>query len=150
MLSIFNSKLLSHLIGLARAISGNEDLVNDTTKYLIFDSLLNLHQVDSVTSSIITRITEERKRLIPNCFYCENSCGRNDLYNIDDFNNSEYNIKSIKLSILLNIIDFGSIYYYSFNDDLFKQIIHSLQIFGLNEVSYDYLYSLNGNLINCK
>ena len=80
MLSIFNSKLLSHLIGLARAISGNEDLVNDTTKYLIFDSLLNLHQVDSVTSSIITRITEERKRLIPNCFYCESSCGRNDLY----------------------------------------------------------------------
>lgn len=150
MISIFNSKLLSHLIGLARAISGNEDLVNDTTKYLIFDSLLNLHQVDSVTSSIITRITEERKRLIPNCFYCESSCGRNDLYNIDDFNNSEYNIKSIKLSILLNIIDFVSIYYYSFNDDLFKQIIHSLQIFGLNEVSYDYLYSLNENLINCK
>ena len=150
MLSIFNSKLLSHLIGLARAISGNEDLVNDTTKYLIFDSLLNLHQVDSVTSSIIMRITEERKRLIPNCFYCESSCGRNDLYNVDKFYKNSDEVKSVKLTILLNIIDLAVLNYYNADNELLNLITNAVQFFGQNDASYEYLSSFNGKIISYK
>lgn len=150
MLSIFNKNLLSNLIGLARAIDGNADLINDKTHYLIFDSILNLHQKDYSVSDLVTRIDNERKRLIPNCYACIISCGRNDLYSIDDFNNSDFNIKSIKLSILLNIIDIVTIYYYNYNDELINTIIHALQVFGLNEASLDYLNSINEKLINFK
>ena len=83
--AMLQDKLTGALIGLARATEGNEDLVNDETDKLIIEGLFatitNVNFNNETLEALIEKIEAERKRLIPNCFYCTSRCGRN--YNFD-------------------------------------------------------------------
>jgi len=146
MLSLINKKLLCYIIGLARAIDGNMDLITNDTIFTLYDSILALPILDNDSNECIDRIESERKRLIPNCYICQSSCGRNDLYNINEFNSYSEEIKSIKLSILLNIIDKVSVNYYNSNYDFVKLILNSLFYIGFNDATYEELNEYNNKL----
>lgn len=146
MLSAFNTKLLSYLIGLARAIDSNYDLINKDTIFTIFDSVLSLPNKDIENDYLIQRIENERKRIIPNCYMCESSCGRNDIYNIQDFDTYDENIKSLKFSILLDIINKVSLNYYNLDNEFINTVINGLFLFGLKEISYEYLIEYNNKI----
>ena len=82
-----NTKLLSSLIGLARSIIGNEDLVTNHTNTLIYESLYNLSINNNDTSNLIERIEQEKQRLVPNCNHCVAKCGKTDNYDINNLKN---------------------------------------------------------------
>ena len=99
------NKLLGTLVGLVRAIEGNEELVSDKTDSLILEAL----RTDPKTAmpdkiaSLLHRITDEKRRLIPNCFNCEARCGRTDDYDTGEIYNAPDNVREAKLAILQNL-----------------------------------------------
>lgn len=100
-------QLTGALIGLARATQGNEHLITADTDSLImeglFATLTNVNFNDDAISALIDRVEAERKRLIPNCFSCTSSCGRNENYDMQLLWNADEDIRSLKSLILFGI-----------------------------------------------
>ena len=75
-------ELTGALIGLARAVDGNEDLVTEKTDALMIESLFmtltNVNFDDSRIQAQIDRVHREQGRMIPRCAVCASPCGRNE------------------------------------------------------------------------
>ena len=80
-------ELTGALIGLARAVDGNEDLVTEKTDALMIESLFmtltNVNFDDSRIQAQIDRVHREQGRMIPRCAVCASPCGRNEDYNME-------------------------------------------------------------------
>lgn len=100
-------KLTGALIGLSRAVEGNEDLITKSTDKLIikglFTTITNVNFNNGTISELIECVDKEKRRFIPNCFSCESSCERNENYNISDIWNADDDIRSLKSLILFGI-----------------------------------------------
>ena len=98
-------RLLGALVGLVRATEGNEDLVNKNTDALVLEALRLDGECATaeVINALIERIIAEKKRLIPNCFCCTASCGRNDDYDMQELYNAPEDIREAKLTMLSSL-----------------------------------------------
>ena len=100
-------KLTGSLIGLARSTDGNEDLMTDETDKLIleglFTTITNVNFNNDTILAFIDKVQKEKRRLVPNCFYCTNSCGRTEDYNMEELWNANEDIRSLKSLILFGI-----------------------------------------------
>ena len=107
-------QLFGTLIGLARTMVSNEDLVTESTMLTLLEGLTfckeNLNS--NAISDMIERVTEEKKKLAPNCFYCMASCGKNDDYAMENLRLCNESVRVIKLDMLKSSLDFAS---YSLN-----------------------------------
>ena len=105
--SALYDKLTGALIELARATEGNEDLVSETTDKVIMEGLSFAITNDGCSSleitELIQRVQEEKKKLVPNCFSCTASCGRNDDYDMQTLWTADKDIRALKLLILLAV-----------------------------------------------
>lgn len=101
------NKLVGALIGLVRATEGNEYMVNEGTDQLILDALagsvINEDFNQESVGTLLERILEEKKRLVPNCFYCVASCGRTDDFNIKELEAEDIETRELKLGILTRL-----------------------------------------------
>lgn len=144
------NQLFGTLIGLARTMVSNEDLVTESTVLTLLKGLVfckeNLISVDvkkaelicdalisDAVSAMIDRVTEEKKALAPNCFYCMASCGKNDNYSIENLRTLSDSVRAIKLDMLNSSLEFAN---YSLNhrDDVVdKFIIKLLFAIGMDD-----------------
>lgn len=102
-----DDKLIGALIGLARATEGNEDLVTETTNKVMMEGLsfaiINAGCDSNEITELIGRVQEEKRKLVPNCFSCTASCGRNDDYDMQTLRTADKDIRALKLLILLTV-----------------------------------------------
>ena len=100
-------KLTGALVGLARAVEGNADLVTKETDKLVveglFTTITNVNFDDETISALIKRVHDEKERLVPRCLSCASVCGRNDDYDMDDLWHGDEDIRSLKSLILFGI-----------------------------------------------
>lgn len=100
-------ELTGALIGLARAVDGNEDLVTEKTDALMIESLFmtltNVNFDDSRIQAQIDRVHREQGRMIPQCAVCASPCGRNEDYNMEQLWQAEENIRSLKSLLLFGL-----------------------------------------------
>ena len=100
-------KLTGALIGLARATEGNEDLVSASTDKVVleglFTTITNVNFNNNTVSELTQRVEDEKKKLIPNCFSCVSSCGKNDDYDMQKLWTADEDIRSLKSLILFGI-----------------------------------------------
>ena len=141
-------ELTEALIGLARAIEGNEDLVNEGTYKLIIEGLFTTITNVSFDNVTIKRLIEyvklEKARLVPQCGGCGSPCGRNDNYDIQKLWNADEDIRSLKSLILFGIRGMAAYAYhammlgYSDNDvnNFFVKALFTIGMddFGMNEL----------------
>lgn len=123
------NQLFGTLIGLARTMVSNEDLVTESTTLTLLEGLdfckrnlvwidvknavLNYDVLNSDTVSVmLERVTEEKKKLAPNCFYCMASCGKNDDYPLENLKNLNDSLRTIKLEMISRSFELAS---YSLN-----------------------------------
>ena len=97
-------KLIGELIGLARATEGNDYLLSDTTARVTIEALI-ASMPDSgcdldVLRDLLDRIDEEKRRLVPMCYLCQSSCGRNNGYDLRDLESLPEKIRLLKTRIL--------------------------------------------------
>ena len=114
----FNKDLISALIGLARAIEGNEHKVSSITTDLLIKGILfslsHMQYDTDILQNIKDRIHEEKKRLIPRCSDCTSPCGRNDDYDITVLQKESKNICIFKTLLLFHLhVIAGYIYHAS-------------------------------------
>lgn len=100
-------KLTGALIGLARATEGNEHLVSASTDKVIleglFTTITNVNFNNKTISALIDRVEAEKQKLVPNCYNCDTSCGRNDNYDMQKLWSADEDIRSLKSLILFGI-----------------------------------------------
>jgi len=100
-------ELTGALIGLARAAEGNEHLVTEEMNQLVLEGLFttvtNVNFNDETLKILIYKIENAKKKLVPNCFTCSGSCGRNDNFDMNTLWTTDEDVRSLKSLILFGI-----------------------------------------------
>ena len=100
-------ELTGALIGLARAAEGYEHLVNEEMNQLVLEGLFttvtNVNFNDETLKILIYKIENAKKKLVPNCFTCSGSCGRNDNFDMNTLWTTDEDVRSLKSLILFGI-----------------------------------------------
>lgn len=100
-------ELTGALIELARAAEGNEHLVTEEMNQLVLEGLFttvtNVNFNDETLKILIYRIENAKKKLVPNCFTCSGSCGRNDNFDMNTLWTTDEDVRSLKSLILFGI-----------------------------------------------
>ena len=99
--------LTGALIGLARAVSGNEDLITNSTNQIVlealFATLTNVNFDNAALSDLLHRVAEEKKKIVPDCAVCCNPCGNTEDYDLQNLWNAPEDIRSLKSLILFGL-----------------------------------------------
>ena len=99
--------LTGALIGLARAVQGNEDLITAETNKLVleglFTTITNVNFNNDTVAAMLKRVGQEKARFAPGCSTCLSSCGRTDNYDMEALWNADEDIRSLKSLILFGI-----------------------------------------------
>ena len=100
-------ELTGALIGLARATEGNEQLVTEEMNQLVleglFTTITNVNFNDETLKLLIDKIEDTKKKSVPNCFTCSDSCGRNNNFDMSTLWTTDEDIRSLKSLILFGI-----------------------------------------------
>lgn len=99
-------ELTGALIGLARAVDGEDQLSDSTARLLIeglFSTLTNVNFDDQALQDLIRRVHDEKQSFAPMCAGCAAPCGRNDDYNLFLLWQADEDIRSLKSLILFGI-----------------------------------------------
>ena len=131
--------MLGALIGVARAIDGNEHLINDQVNDMMLTGICHLFDSDNNTINIdilIDGIHNIKKLLAPMCFECGSPCGRTEDFDCKELIKVSDVIKKEVLSILkaINSIIFDDKHY----DNLII-IYNALFYIGMPNVSLEHL-----------
>ncbi len=96
--------LTGALIGLARATEGNEAFVTAVMDDLVAEALFAAGAAcpdEDVLASLIARVNDAKRVLVPDCFSCGMPCGRNADYDMNSLWQEAADIRSLKALILL-------------------------------------------------
>lgn len=146
--AILQDKLTGALIGLARSIEGNEDLVMPETNKLIIESLFttitNVNFDNNKISYLIEKIRLEKERLVPRCFCCSSACGRNDDYDMNNLWIADEDIRSLKSLILFGIRGVAAYAYHAlilgYEDNQINTFLHkALFTIGMESLTIEDL-----------
>ena len=146
--AILQDKLTGALIGLARSIEGNEDLVIPETNKLIIESLFttitNVNFDNNKISYLIEKIRLEKERLVPRCFCCSSACGRNDDYDMNNLWIADEDIRSLKSLILFGIRGVAAYAYHAlilgYEDNQINTFLHkALFTIGMESLTIEDL-----------
>ena len=98
-------KLTGALIGLAKAC-GNGEKTENTDRIIIeglFTTVTNVNFNDKTLEDMITKVHNEKDRIVPGCAGCMSRCGNTDDYNMEELWNADEDIRSLKSLILFGI-----------------------------------------------
>ena len=100
-------ELTGALIGLARAAGGNEHLITEEINQIVLEGLFttvtNVNFNDKTLKLLINKIEDAKKKLVPNCFTCSDSCGRNNKFDMNTLWTADEDVRSLKSLILFGI-----------------------------------------------
>ena len=100
-------RLTGALIGLARATDGNDHMLSASTADVVveglFATLTNVNFDNDALLAIGDRVDAEKRKLVPECYKCAASCGRNNDYDMQKLWNAQEDIRSLKSLILFGI-----------------------------------------------
>lgn len=100
-------QLTGSLIGIARAVDGNEHLISDSTNAIVWEGLAaSLPGADAdqeVLSALIQRTEDEKRKLVPLCYECASPCGKTSSYDMRGLWNADEDVCSLKLLLLSGI-----------------------------------------------
>lgn len=100
-------KLTGALIGLARAVEGDESLATEMTDKLVveglFATITNVNFNNDTITALTGQIQAEKERLVPNCSECSSACGRSSNYDMKELWSANEDVRSLKSLILFGI-----------------------------------------------
>lgn len=100
-------QLTGALIGIARAVDGNEHLITDSTDKIVREGLAatlpGTGLGNDALSALIQDAEDEKRKLIPLCYECAAPCGKNNNYELRRLYTAEEDICSLKLLILCGV-----------------------------------------------
>lgn len=146
--ALLQDALTGALIGLARAVQGNEDCVTSDTDKLVIKSLFtcvtNVNFNNETIIALIDKVNAEKQRIVPQCVGCSSSCGRNDNYDMKNLWRANEDIRSLRSLILFGIRGLSAYAYHAsvlgFTDsDVNKFFYKALYAIGMDDSCMDEL-----------
>lgn len=137
-----HDQLTGILIGLARAMDGNEYLVNAGTYHLLLEGLFagsdHADFDNEVISALLARADSEKRRLVPGCYACAASCGKTDNYDIRKLQDASEEARTLKLQILSGIREAAVCILranisYDSNEDIKQALFKALFSIGMDD-----------------
>lgn len=95
------NKLMGALIGLARATDGNEHLISASSTAVVIESLTASEPRHM--ESLLEKVEEEKRKMVPDCFLCASPCGRTSAYDLSSLRQASPKVRELKYQILANI-----------------------------------------------
>lgn len=96
--------LLGALMGLTRAMEGNEDLVTPETGELIAEGLRAAAPEREISLDVLReiadRVHKEKFRIVPNCEFCASPCGNTSDYDMARLYAARDEVRAVKEKIL--------------------------------------------------
>ena len=144
-------ELTGALIGLARATEGNEQLVTEEMNQLVleglFTTITNVNFNDETLKLLIDKIEDTKKKLVPNCFTCSDSCGRNNNFDMSTLWTTDEDIRSLKSLILFGIRGMAAYAYHAsvlgYTDETINKFFYkALFAIGMKDWGMDKLLSI--------
>ena len=138
-------KLTGALIGLARATEGNDHVVSDSTAATIVEGLFATLVFDNdALLAIMDRVDAEKRKLVPECYNCTSSCGRNNDYDMQNLWNAQEDIRSLKSLILCGVRGIGTYAYHAaalgYKDETIHRFLYrALFAIGMDDWGMDEL-----------
>ena len=141
-------ELTGALIGLARATEGNEQLVTEEMNQLVleglFTTITNVNFNDETLKLLIDKIEDTKKKLVPNCFTCSDSCGRNNDFDMSTLWTTDEDIRSLKSLILFGIRGMAAYAYHAsvlgYTDETISKFFYkALFAIGMKDCGMDKL-----------
>lgn len=100
-------QLTGALIGIARAVDGNEHLITGSTDKIVREGLAatlpDAGLGNDSLSALIQDAENEKRKLIPLCYECAAPCGKNNNFDMRRLYAAEEDICSLKLLILYGV-----------------------------------------------
>ena len=101
------NQLTGALIGLARAVDGNEHLVTSELDKLVLEGLLatlpNANFQEEALTELIKKVQAAKYEIVPDCAACTNACGRTADYDLGLLWQEQEETRSLKSLILFGI-----------------------------------------------
>ena len=101
------ARLIGTLIGIARAVDGNEHLISASTDRIVREGLAaaapDADPGNELLSALIQHAQDEKRKLIPLCYGCAAPCGKNDDYDMLRLRAADEDVRSLKLLLLCGI-----------------------------------------------
>ena len=141
-------QLTGALIGLSRSTEGNADKLSDTTASVVveglFATLTNVNFDNEALLHILQRVEEEKRKLVPDCYACAASCGKNNDYDMKELWNADEDIRSLKSLILFGIRGIAAYAYHAavlgYKDEKIHQFLYkALFAIGTSDWGMDEL-----------
>lgn len=133
-------ELTGALVSLARAASGNEDLLTATTHTLVqealFTTLTNVSFNDNTITALIDRVHAEKNRLAPGCSACNAPCGKTGDYDMAHMWSADEDTRSLKSLILFGMRGMAAYAYHAgvmgYSDEVVNRYFYK-GLFALGE-----------------
>ncbi|MGN0352105.1 MAG: hydroxylamine reductase [Roseburia sp.] len=132
-------ELTGALIGLARAC-GNNPKTTNTDKIIIeglFTTITNVNFNEKTLTDMITKVREEKNKVVPNCTACVSQCGNTDDYDMNDIWNANEDIRSLKSLILFGIRGMAAYAYHAMVLGYEEEEVNQFFYKALCVISYD-------------
>lgn len=128
--------LLGAIIGLARVCDTNEETV-DTNAFLV-DALMSLNRKSdrkAEAAELREKLNEEKFKIVPDCRYCANPCGRTSDYDVRMLRFAEKETVYLKETLTDMIIDNAPIFHKLLvpgigADEIFKELKYLIFVIG--------------------
>lgn len=135
-------QLTGALIGLVRAMEGNEHLVTkETTKFIVeglYATISSAKFSDKEIESLIEKVHKEKHRLVPDCSVCASPCGRTADYDMRHLWNAKEDIRSLKSVILMGIREMSACVYHAESFGYSDETINDFFNKALFTIGMDY------------
>lgn len=99
---MMQDKLIGALVGLARATDGNEHLITPSSTAVVIQCLAAT-QEDAAVAELLTKIAEEKRKMVPDCFTCAAPCGRTSDYDLSGLRDGDSQVNALKSLLLMSI-----------------------------------------------
>ena len=99
-------ELTGALVGLARAVSGDAQVTEETWRLFIeglFTTVTNVSFHPETIRQLIRRVQRKKHRLVPDCAVCTCVCGRTSDYDMAQLWEAQEDIRSLKSLILFGV-----------------------------------------------
>lgn len=147
--ALLQDQLTGALIGLARAVDGNEPTASTNRAMLegLFTTITNVNFDPKAVSRQIEAVHYEKEALIPQCSCCSSQCVRNDDYDMNSLWQDNEDIRSLKSLILFGLRGMAAYAYHALllgytDEEVNRFFYKGLFAIGEEEIGVDELIPL--------
>ena len=138
-MTVWEERLLSELVGLARATDGNEHLITDSVTEMIAEILkADVHSEGKYTI-YSAQIDAAKREMVPDCFLCANPCGRTASLDLKALEGESRQVREAKFAILDKLRILAGL---ERSREMDRKLYRGLVILGLDGYSPEELTAL--------